>query len=52
MVAMTCGEADGGHKSNATRQMMPLGVGKTLQKFGVIWLGPNIDLWVMGEVDV
>jgi hypothetical protein len=45
-------ESDGGQTSDATRQMMPLGVGKRLQDFGLIWIGPNIVMRVMGEVDV
>jgi hypothetical protein len=45
-------EADGGRTSDATRQIMPLGVGKRLQDFGWIWIGPNIVMRVMGEVDV
>ena len=52
MVATTHLEADGGHTSDAARQLMPLGVGRRLQKLGVIWSGPTIVLSVMGEVDV
>jgi len=50
MVAM--GRHDGGGTSNPTRRLMPLGVGKRLQEYGVIWIAPNTHLWVMGELDV
>lgn len=42
----------GGGTSNPTRRLMPLGVGKRLQEYGVIWIAPNTHLWVMGELDV
>ena len=52
MVAMTLQKPMVVKHPDATRQMMPLGVGKRLQDFGWIWIGPNIVLRVMGEVDM
>ena len=51
-MSVAVGKPASDRTAKATHWRVPLDDGEGLPKFGVIWMGPNIVLWVMGEVDV